>query len=57
MGGSTLGELRWEPSPEMMDELYHYMQSEPAAYEAKEDHHESPDTPTAPLPVGLTAPL
>jgi hypothetical protein len=31
--GEVVFELQWEPSPEMMDELYRYMQSEPAAYE------------------------
>ena len=31
--GQIVFEFRWEPSPEQMDELYHYMQCEPAAYE------------------------
>ena len=31
--GKVVFEFRWEPSPEQMDELYHYMQCEPAAYE------------------------
>jgi hypothetical protein len=31
--GEVVFELSWEPSPEKMNELYHYMQSEPAAYE------------------------
>jgi hypothetical protein len=31
--GKIVFVFRWEPSPETMDELYHYMQSEPAAYE------------------------
>ena len=31
--GEVVFEFPWEPSPEKMNELYHYMQSEPAAYE------------------------
>jgi hypothetical protein len=31
--GQVVFGFRWEPSPEKMDELYHYMQSEPAAYD------------------------
>ena len=31
--GKIVFEFRWEPSPETLDELYHYMQREPAAYE------------------------
>ena len=31
--GEVVFELRWEPSPEKMAELHHYVQSEPAAYE------------------------
>jgi hypothetical protein len=31
--GEIVFEFPWEPSPEKMNELYHYMQSEPAAYE------------------------
>jgi hypothetical protein len=31
--GKIVFVFRWEPSPEMMDELYHYMQSEPASYD------------------------
>ena len=31
--GKIVFRFRWEPSPEQMDELYHYMQCEPAAYE------------------------
>ena len=31
--GKIVFVLRWDPSPETMDELYHYMQCEPAAYE------------------------
>ena len=31
--GEVVFELRWEPWSKKMDELYHYMQSEPAAYE------------------------
>ena len=31
--GEVVFELRWEPWSKKMDELYRYMQSEPAAYE------------------------
>ena len=31
--GEIVFEFPWEPSPEKMNELYHYMQSEPASYD------------------------